>query len=104
MYDTVKNKQDIINKIKEYGLSFDNTYKKNHESFPLICDSVSINGICIRNVRNIKFVENTLWLDEKVSFEVDEIQRFHISFTSIRYENENLSIQAIEKENFTLKE
>lgn len=98
----VKNKKEIIAIIKKYGLSLDNTYSKGSEEFLLICDAVTVNEFCFRNVRNIHFVGEVMWID-KTSIDVKDVHKIHISFTSIRYDEENIDIKAIEEDDFKIE-
>ena len=96
-------RQDIIKEIKKYGLALDKTYTKDNENFLIICDAVTVNEICFRNVRNIHFIDNTMWID-KASIDIEDVKEFEISFFSIKYDIEDIKINAIEKDTFKLKE
>ena len=92
-------KNEIIEKIKAYNLALDDTYNKNNETFLLICDAVIINEITFRNVRNIHFVGNTMWID-KASIETEDVKNISIHFTSIKYDEEDIKINAKKKFEF----
>ena len=97
----VKNKKDIIKVIKEYELAIDKTYRKDHEHFLLICNFLTINSMCLREVREVKFVENTMWIDDKISIDIKDVKEVDIHFISTKHDK--VKIVAKEKNGFTLK-
>lgn len=96
-----KSKKDIIKVIKEYKLAIDQTYRKDHEHFLLICDFLEINSMCFREVREVRFIEDTMWIDDKVSIDVKDVKEVDIHFTSIRYDKVKIVVK--EKDGFTLQ-
>lgn len=65
---------ELIKIVKKFPLSIE-TYK---ETFKIISDTVTINNICFRNVTDINFVENTLWIDNKTSIDIEDVESFII--------------------------
>lgn len=92
-------KNEIIEKIKAYNLALDNTYHKNNEEFLLICSAVIVNEMAFRNVRNIHFIDNTMWID-KASIETEDVKNISIHFTSIKYDEKDIKIKAKKKFEF----
>ena len=46
--------------------------------FKIICSSISINDFCFRDVADIHFCGDTMWIGEKVTIDVDKVQHFRI--------------------------
>lgn len=78
------NKKEIIKILDEYELSLDTTYFENSESYKVICDSVHVNEICFREVNQIKFCDETLWIDN-ASIEVKDVKEFEIHIAKVKY-------------------
>lgn len=95
-------KQEIINIIKKYPLALDETYTKGNETFPLICDGIVVNKMSFRQPSEICFIGNTLWIGE-ANIEVENVEKFRILFTSIKYELEDIKIKTKIRKDFKLK-
>ena len=89
------NKTDIIKTIKEYPLTLDDTRKKGQETFLLICDFVTVNNMVFREVKNIHFINQTMWIDN-TTIDVKYVKNINISFISIKHELEDISIKTKE--------
>lgn len=98
----VNNKKEIIDILKKYNLAIDDTNQKDSETFLVICDYVNVNEMCIREPRCIHFIRNTMWVDE-MSIEVENVRKFSIGFTSIRYDEKKFMIKCKEEKNFKLE-
>ena len=98
----VSNKKDIIKEIKKYELVLDNTYTKDNETFLLICDAVTVNEMCFRDVRSVHFIGNTMWIDN-ASIETGDVHKFHISNTGVKYEQKSLQIKGKQRKDFKIK-
>lgn len=98
----INSKKDIIDAIESYGLALDDTYSKGEESYLLMCDAVTVNDICFRDVRRIHSVYNTMWIDN-ASITVEDVKNFHITFTSIKYDAEKCKIRAKPVKSFKLQ-
>lgn len=98
----INSKKDIINAIESYGLVLDETYSEGEESYLLMCDAVTVNDICFRDIRRIHFVYNTMWIDN-ASVTIEDVKNFHITFTSIKYDINKCKVQAKPVKDFKLQ-
>ena len=79
-------KEEIINIIKENTNAL---IEPHNEKFIVICQWVIVNDLCFRNIRQLKFVGNTLWLNEETSIGLEEITDFDIHEQRIIKKEEN---------------
>lgn len=67
-------KQEVLATLREYPQSIEEF----EEDFLVICQWLSINNITVRNAFGVKFVGDTLWINDKASIDISEVFEFSI--------------------------
>lgn len=73
-------KKEIIQEIKEKSNSCVEVKfgKEDDFFFKIICSSINMNGICFRDVPDIHFCGDTMWIGEKITIDVQDVDTFRV--------------------------
>ena len=77
-------KEELLKVLRKYPLGVE-THK---ERFRMLCESVTVNGFCFRDVCNIHIVDDVLWI-HKTSIDIKDIKKFRIRESEQYCENGN---------------
>lgn len=73
-------KKEIIQEIKEYSNSYVEVKfgKEDDFFFKFICGSIHMNNICFRNVSDIHFCGDTMWIGNDITIDVQDVDSFRV--------------------------